>query len=48
MTRPSRPGAYTPPTVPREPIDEHRCSRCYGPYGKSAIPCPNEPRGPRR
>ena len=21
----------------------HRCSTCYGPYGKSAIRCPREP-----
>jgi hypothetical protein len=25
------------------PQSEHRCGRCYGPYGKSAILCPNEP-----
>jgi len=23
---------------------EHRCGVCYGPYGKSAIPCRNEPK----
>ena len=23
---------------------EHRCSICWGPYGKSAIRCPNEPK----
>jgi hypothetical protein len=22
---------------------EHRCARCYGPYGKSNIRCVNEP-----
>lgn len=24
-------------------LPEHRCGRCFGPYGKSAIRCPNEP-----
>lgn len=23
---------------------EHRCAKCWGPYGKSAIRCPNEPK----
>jgi hypothetical protein len=23
---------------------EHRCARCWGPFGKSQIPCPNEPK----
>ena len=26
-----------------EPTTEHRCATCYGPYGKSAIRCKNEP-----
>lgn len=24
-------------------VREHRCAKCWGPYGKSAIRCPNEP-----
>jgi hypothetical protein len=34
------------PTVAREPREpaEHRCGVCYGPYGRSAIPCPNDPK----
>lgn len=34
------------PTVPRDRSDpqEHRCGLCWGPYGKSAVPCPNEPK----
>lgn len=33
------------PTVAREPrAPEHRCGRCYGPFGRSAIPCPNDPK----
>lgn len=32
------------PTVAREPREpEHRCGLCWGPFGKSAIRCPNEP-----
>lgn len=33
------------PTVPREPREpaEHKCGICYGPFGKSAIRCKNEP-----
>ncbi len=26
---------------------EHRCAKCFGPFGKSAIPCPNEPKAAR-
>lgn len=22
---------------------EHKCGTCWGPYGRSAIPCPNDP-----
>jgi hypothetical protein len=34
------------PTVSRdrESPPEHRCGRCYGPFGRSAIPCPNNPK----
>lgn len=34
------------PTVAREPREpaEHRCGRCTGPFGRSAIPCPNDPK----
>jgi hypothetical protein len=34
------------PTVPRDraELQEHRCGVCYGPYGRSAIPCPNDPK----
>lgn len=21
---------------------QHRCGRCFGPYGRSSIPCPND------
>lgn len=27
--------------------EEHRCAKCCGPFGKSAIPCPNEPKPAR-
>lgn len=50
MTRgihgPVNTGPVTPETQGREP-EEHRCSRCYGPYGRSAIPCPNNPKNRR-
>lgn len=28
-----------------EAIAPHRCSRCFGPYGLSAIKCPNDKGG---
>lgn len=35
---------HFPETQPRDVAPtEHRCSRCYGAYGKSAIRCVNEP-----
>jgi len=38
------PAAEPHPTVPQQPRPpEHRCGNCCGPYGKSAIRCPNEP-----
>lgn len=30
---------------PREP--EHHCAKCKTPFGKSAVRCPNEPKGTR-
>ncbi|MEO7018381.1 MAG: hypothetical protein ABI067_17875 [Leifsonia sp.] len=39
------PGAEWAPT-PRDRTPqtvEHRCGLCYGPFGKSAIRCKNEP-----
>ena len=26
----------------------HACGRCKTPYGRSALPCPNDPNNPRR
>jgi hypothetical protein len=35
---------HDPITQPKDgPPTEHRCGRCYGPYGKSALRCANEP-----
>lgn len=48
MTGQSVRGAYSLPPISPNPQeherdDAHRCGRCYGPYGRSAIPCPNDP-----
>lgn len=31
-----------------EELTEHRCGNCFGPLGKSAIPCKNEPKEANR
>ncbi|ANP74516.1 hypothetical protein [Cryobacterium arcticum] len=37
-------GRHSPETQGKDPAPtEHRCADCYGPYGLSAIPCPNAP-----
>jgi len=35
------------PNAGRDETREHRCSNCFGPHGKSAIPCKNEPQQPK-
>lgn len=32
------------PRERRTEPQEHRCGQCWTAYGKSAIPCPNEPK----
>jgi len=36
------PDGYKSASEPKE----HRCGNCFGPLGKSAIPCKNESKGP--
>jgi len=39
---------HFPETQPRDVAPtEHRCSICYGPYGKSSVRCPREPSPPK-
>lgn len=39
-------GIQAPDTQPRDEPVGHRCGLCFGPFGKSAIRCKNEPTTP--